>query len=115
MGPGLRRGDTPGAAPPPPGPGSAGPYPAACGHNSRPQFPFGNLALTQIIVWLGAQKSRRSAFVLTCWQGNPDPAFGRAPNDTVERGLPRWRMSPRLMRGCGTGSRLLPEALGRKA
>jgi len=80
MGPGLRRGDTPGAAPPPPGPGSAGPYPAACGHNSRPQFPFGNLALTQIIVWLGAQKSRRSAFVLTCWQGNPDPAFGRAPN-----------------------------------
>jgi hypothetical protein len=29
--------------------------PAACGHNSGGGFPFGNLALTEIIVWLGAQ------------------------------------------------------------
>ena len=53
--------------------------PAACGHNSSPGFPFGNLALTQIIVWLGSLKSPASAFLLTCWRGNPDPALDGPP------------------------------------
>ena len=54
MGPGLRRdddGEKLCSSDPPVPP----PQPAASSHISRAQFPFGNLALTEIIVWLGSQ------------------------------------------------------------
>jgi hypothetical protein len=43
--------------------------------------------------------------------GDAGPGFGRAPHATPLR-LSRWRLSPRPMRGYGTGSHSLPEDLG---
>src|SRR6185295_7804384 len=43
--------------------------------------------------------------------GEARPGFLRAPHATP-RELSRWRMTPRPTRGCGTGSRLLPEEIG---
>ena len=89
--------------------------PFICGTRQPPRpaafpaskFPFGNLALTMISVWLGSEcrvKSPRFDMLA----GEAGPGFGRAPHATDARGF--RAVSPRLMRPwnrCRLAARLM--------
>ena len=86
-------------------PGTRQPPPPAAFPASK--FPFGNLALTMISVWLGSEcrvKSPRFDMLA----GEAGPGFGRAPHATDARGF--RAVSPRLMRPwnrCRMAARLM--------